>query len=400
MGTYQPPTYYFSGIGFNSAFYEVSTTGISLTQANALYLRKTTQDTATAIETFNAGIKANSIDALTSTGNMVINTGTGNTTVGATSGVVYIGNNQVGLGSVINIGSSITETRFAGTIKTQVVNPVTTGGTLSVATGDASNVLALHNTSSRTGAINIGNGASSTGAIKIGDATQTSNIFIGSNNTTAIGTDNVYMGASTKTVNINGTLKFNDGGGSLIMGSSGTSYISLGAMNTTFNIGGASSPFNLNSPIKTGFAYSNTSTMPNEVGARVDAGGGGGALLTIIGDGQWRNCFYVNNCPQGIYMFQYWANPGGASYSGVSTQVYQRASVFTATGTVLSGTVFTSQLYTNMLTNLVNPGTQQTAFSWPVYVDASTPNVCLALQCTTVPSSFATYHGLTLWRIA
>ena len=54
-----PPTYYFSGLNFNPAFYE--TGGITEAQANALYLRKTVPDTATALETFNAGIVTPSI---------------------------------------------------------------------------------------------------------------------------------------------------------------------------------------------------------------------------------------------------------------------------------------------------------------------------------------------------
>ena len=54
-----PPTYYFSGLNFNPAFYE--TGGLSIAQANALYLKKTVPDTATALETFNAGIVTPSI---------------------------------------------------------------------------------------------------------------------------------------------------------------------------------------------------------------------------------------------------------------------------------------------------------------------------------------------------
>ena len=54
-----PPTYYFSGLNFNPAFYE--TEGITESQANALYLRKTVPDTATALETFDFGIVTPSI---------------------------------------------------------------------------------------------------------------------------------------------------------------------------------------------------------------------------------------------------------------------------------------------------------------------------------------------------
>ena len=257
MSSFPPPSPYFFGITYDSAFFNPVSSGLTISQANAKYLQKKTTDTATALETFSGGLKTNSIDTVASADNLVINTGSGNTTIGATSAVVAIGASQVGLGSVINIGSSVTENRLLGTIKTQSVNPATTGGTLLLATGDASNVLSLHNTSSRTGAVNIGNGASSTGAIRIGDANQTSNIFIGSNNATAIGTDNITIGAvgSAKVVNISGSqVKINDQGGTLTMGSSGTSYISLGALNTTFNIGGSTSPFNLNSPIIPGYS--------------------------------------------------------------------------------------------------------------------------------------------------
>jgi len=57
-----PPEYYFDGVNFNPAFYANDTGGgFTEAQANALYLKKTVADTATALETFNAGIKTNSI---------------------------------------------------------------------------------------------------------------------------------------------------------------------------------------------------------------------------------------------------------------------------------------------------------------------------------------------------
>lgn len=57
--TINPPDYYFTGVNFNPAFY--TNTGFTEAQANALYLKKKVPDTATALETFNAGIKTNSI---------------------------------------------------------------------------------------------------------------------------------------------------------------------------------------------------------------------------------------------------------------------------------------------------------------------------------------------------
>jgi hypothetical protein len=63
MSADNPPTYYFTGINFNSSFYEPTGTGdLTLAQANSLYLKKTVADTATAIETFSAGIETKSVD--------------------------------------------------------------------------------------------------------------------------------------------------------------------------------------------------------------------------------------------------------------------------------------------------------------------------------------------------
>jgi hypothetical protein len=62
-----PPEYYFTGINFNPAFYAEDAGDLSQALANTLYLRKTVPDTATAQETFTAGIKTSSI-ASTGTG--------------------------------------------------------------------------------------------------------------------------------------------------------------------------------------------------------------------------------------------------------------------------------------------------------------------------------------------
>jgi hypothetical protein len=68
MSADSPPTYYFTGIDFNSSFYTTPSGGsgdLTLAQANALYLRKTIPDIATAVETFSAGIKTDAIDTNT-----------------------------------------------------------------------------------------------------------------------------------------------------------------------------------------------------------------------------------------------------------------------------------------------------------------------------------------------
>jgi hypothetical protein len=55
MSAYPPPLYSFTGLDFNPTIFEVTDT-FTQDEANLLYLQKTVADTATVVETFNAGI--------------------------------------------------------------------------------------------------------------------------------------------------------------------------------------------------------------------------------------------------------------------------------------------------------------------------------------------------------
>jgi len=57
-----PPEFQFSTLFYNPNFWITSSTSLSQSVANTLYLRKTTTDSASALETFNAGIKSSSYD--------------------------------------------------------------------------------------------------------------------------------------------------------------------------------------------------------------------------------------------------------------------------------------------------------------------------------------------------
>ena len=62
MSAFSPPIYYFSGIGFDTNYFiTASTTGLTQSQANALYLQKTTSDVDPYNVTFTSGIVTNSI---------------------------------------------------------------------------------------------------------------------------------------------------------------------------------------------------------------------------------------------------------------------------------------------------------------------------------------------------
>jgi hypothetical protein len=61
MTTTLPPSEQFTGIFYNPAFWTTASSSLTLEDANALYLRKTTPDTATALETFSAGLSTQSM---------------------------------------------------------------------------------------------------------------------------------------------------------------------------------------------------------------------------------------------------------------------------------------------------------------------------------------------------
>jgi len=146
MSAFPAPSYYFTGIGFNSAFYTTSTTiGLTQSQANALYLLKNTADTATALETFNSGISTNSIATTTSTSNLLMYPN-------QTSGGIYLG---------VNVASSTGRT---GVIHIGDGNSLPSGANIHINNGTnvASNV-------------NILNGTGSTGTINLGCATSVTN---------------------------------------------------------------------------------------------------------------------------------------------------------------------------------------------------------------------------------
>lgn len=123
MSAENPPTYNFLGIDFNPSFYvdESNSSGITQEQANALYLQKTIPDTATALETFSAGISATTVSA---TGDLSgANVTASNIITGATvecttiktntyqsksiNQPLTLGNNQTSIDARIDIGNNI-----------------------------------------------------------------------------------------------------------------------------------------------------------------------------------------------------------------------------------------------------------------------------------------------------
>jgi len=72
MSASNPPTYVVSI--YNPSFFTTSTTGLTVGQANSLYLSKTVADTASGIETFTSGTKSSNYDVVTPSSVMLIGT--------------------------------------------------------------------------------------------------------------------------------------------------------------------------------------------------------------------------------------------------------------------------------------------------------------------------------------
>jgi hypothetical protein len=92
-----PPEFQFNGLIYNPDFWISTTSSLTQDVANQLYLRKTVTDSASALETFNGGIRADSIN--------VINASGLKTMFSTQTGAVTLFPNLIA-GSTLRIGSS------------------------------------------------------------------------------------------------------------------------------------------------------------------------------------------------------------------------------------------------------------------------------------------------------
>lgn len=167
MTSSNPPYPYYNGIAYNSAFFSTNGgSGISLAKANALYLQKTTVDTATALETFSGGLATNSIQNIGTTDLTILNNSTaGNVKVldgnytGSSSGNLNImtgtypsfglsgGNINIQTGTSkgsITIGNFLSS-MFVNTLATFSVLPLSSGSYSGISGGDTSNTIITSN---------------------------------------------------------------------------------------------------------------------------------------------------------------------------------------------------------------------------------------------------------------
>jgi hypothetical protein len=270
MASYNPPTENLP-IFDNAVFLSSSSTstGLTETEANLLYLRKTYADTATALETFSAGINTSSVDTSTY---VPLN-------IGASSSGVYIGNSGKNISNYINgpltfnnsTGNNAMTLQTIGTIgyidtntelflgyNTGLINfggsstVINTYGTLNGLNTINANIFDTPNASSTftllpsltSGTLQIGTQSSLSNTINLGNAQ--SSITLGNlqitgtqiENRTAttnqIGIGNQQTGAGA-ILNI-GTSGTRSGAINIGTGASATCSIGLGNINATSNI--------------------------------------------------------------------------------------------------------------------------------------------------------------------
>ena len=191
MSSFPPPYPYFNGITYDSAFFNPTSSSLTLAQANAKYLKKTTPDTATAVETFTSGITTDLITSYGGFGGTIYtDPGVGSQTYstlvcqnnstwsfGGSAGTCNLGGLSYGVNIGYNMPTGNQITIATAPVQDTNVLIATKGaivsGTNKIQIGASANTLNV-----ASGTINVG---TSNSVINIGNtATQTSNIIIGS----------------------------------------------------------------------------------------------------------------------------------------------------------------------------------------------------------------------------
>jgi len=238
MSAENPPTYNFPGIEFNPTYFinESISSGFTEEQANALYLKKTIPDTATVLETFNVGIKTNSIEPINATDTVNINT------VSSTAiNIVNIGNNTTNE-QTLNLNSktiNVGDTSVPSSVN--IISPSTFTG---AATLNGGITTATINAINQGSALTIGGNQISSGGI----------LNIGTNQVTRSGPINI---CNTLTTGLGQIINI----GSNVI-TSGTQTINLGGAQTIS--GGGSQTINVNKPLTIGYTV-NPTTL-NQIG--------------------------------------------------------------------------------------------------------------------------------------
>ena len=227
-----PPTYYFSGITFNSTFY---------TAASGDYLTKTTAKqyflsypTAQGVEsistlyssTIDSGATSSALSIGPSQTDGILNIGSNSTTATRTTGAINIGTNVFG-NTPINIGmtdKSTTTLNGIVNVTTKIISPtveITTSGTSMYLVSNIDTGSLFLGSVISTGNITIGRETENhTGTIIIGDSQTSGNMNIATKSTrtgalninnTSVKTNSINIGTTGTPVSITGNTVTIDG---------------------------------------------------------------------------------------------------------------------------------------------------------------------------------------------
>jgi len=273
MTSSNPPYPYFNGIKYNSLFFPSNSTGLSQSQANALYLQKTVPDTASAIETFSNGILTNSLDT-TVVGTLNIGNNNANSISIGRTGSAY----TTMYGGITYLVSGYLETLLAsttlnlGSLTTSVINiGINSLRTGAINIGTGANTAAGSNVNINNGAasganVNILSGTGSTGQINLGSLTSITKC----NSGLTFGNNKFITMGNNSALPVLGQVGYNTlllSGGTLTTSTTVTTSVSLGTIPigvymVTLSCGnGSSSVVSLSLSSTTGFTYLNTGTL-------------------------------------------------------------------------------------------------------------------------------------------
>ena len=257
MSSYDPPDYVVSI--YNPTYFASETgSGLTTAQASALFLNKTSADTATALETFTSGIATDSIATTSLASNMTI----GSSTNTGTISISTINTGNTNASPAIAIGTD------AGTKTIKINNNSNSvhcssidlkGSTINNITGTTGN-LTIGDLQT-TGIIEIGSNTSRTGSITLGNGTGASSVIIGSTSSSAtvtIRNPSLIPTYTTWPIPSSGQLSYTYSS----MLASDTAFATSGATSTILSITLAPGVYNMNWGM---LLYNNTSLATTTV---------------------------------------------------------------------------------------------------------------------------------------
>ena len=441
MTSQNPPYPYFTGITYNSSFFSSTSSGLSQGQANLLYLQKTTTDTATATETFSAGLIASSVTTSTinssgsgvdiSIGNSQVagklNLGNGSNhagqiSIGSTSANPYIsiGTGATGGSTNIQIGSTSASSLQILNTSSTITGPLTASGGISTTTLDTSTPASNFSLIPSLGAattMGIGVAAPTyvaTKTIQIGETTGTSvhaggidctGVTINGAVSPAIGTLTIAGAQTTGTLVIGGGIRTTGGlGGSIAIGANASNVapISIGAVGNTTTINGALTTTGSTTAsggiISNGFKYINTVTTPlvNDAGYY--------SAWNLSGTQGESNIVTLSQAPLGgVSFYNRITSPsiGGVTYLGgifqtamamIPTGIFNIASInlpYTTLPTLTSTQIgYTTGTYLTTNLAMSATGVQQSILSIALPIGVWMVNYSLRFVNTTGTTSF------------